>query len=185
MIGSVFIIGVIVCLGICGFFRNFNFAEFGMPRTGVAESLYLAKYKYIKEKGELSTILSLVLGSFGMIPLSLIMTIFFFILNSILYSGLMMGAHYEYGKFYFIPIFVSVRIFNAISVYVYTKIRLKLIERELHKYLYEGGYESFYMDRLNRLDNNVINHEKYIKKFPKDRESIQNEFDALKNKSFG
>lgn len=180
-----FIITVIICLGAGGFFKDVNFAEFGMPKNGVGEYRYINKYKYIKEKGELSTILSLMLGSFGMIPLSLIMTVIFFFLNSILYFGLMMGAYNEYGKFYFIPIFIGVRIFNAIFMYTYTKLRLKFIEKDLMRYLYDGKFESIYMNSVNNLDVDQRRKDNFIKDLPKKREYIKAEFEEIKNKSFG
>src|SRR5699024_6645050 len=116
--------------------KDWNFGEFGMPRNhdGIESvTIYLEQYKYIKNKGQTATILSLALGSIGMIPLSLIMAFIFFFLNAIMYMVTFMVAIKTLGESNWVMGIVIVRIINALIVYIYVQIRLFFIETNINR----------------------------------------------------
>lgn len=116
--------------------KDWNFGEFGMPKNyGGIESIaiYLEQYKYIKNKGHTATIMSLALGSFGMIPLSLILAFVFFFLNAIMYMVTFMFAIKTLGESNWLLGIVIVRIINALIVYIYVQIRLFFIETNINR----------------------------------------------------
>ena len=124
--------------------KDWNFGEFGMPKNyGGIESItiYLEQYKYIKDKGHTATIMSLALGSFGMIPLSLIMAFIFFFLNAIMYMVTFMFAIKALGESNWLLGIAIVRMINAIIVYVYVQIRLFIIEANINQ-LIKAKYNS-------------------------------------------
>lgn len=178
---------VIICILAYGT-HNLNFGEFGMPdiNKGAKSEVYLKQYDYVKKQGEKSIILSLVLGSLGMIPTSIIMAIIFFFLNAIMYFGLMVGAHYTYGKFYFLAVFVSVRAFNALIVYLYMKLQLMSVESNINTYLKEGG--EYYRERMKSSSSLHVNlTEVELKQFKEDdyktgKKQMYNELNKLKSK---
>ena len=143
MFGLPIIIMIFVILVIF-YSKDWDFGEFGMPRNhGGIESItiYLEQYKYIKDKGHTATILSLALGSIGMIPLSLIMAFVFFFLNAIMYMVTFMFAIKILGESNWLLGIAIVRVINALIVYIYVQIRLLIIETNINR-LIKAKYNS-------------------------------------------
>lgn len=162
---AVFITPFLILFVVLALIRYFKFK----PPLFSSHDQTFIPYDYYKRNGKRSIILTIIFGSYGMLYAHIGFGFLFFFINSFMYFIVFINTIFESNASPVIVLIPITRVMNIISIILFVKIRLKMVEKQFHTYIENDLYRKLNLahfeeeKRLSESERQRIQQERYEK----------------------